>query len=432
MAPQSCQRTRHARLPAGPMTDSGVARPDVATTSAGLAAEAEAWLREHLPTEWVQAVDAGDTAAVSKARRVLDRRAWWREFGPTGYFNATWPVQWGGHGCSGAEARDVRRVLSRFGVPTPLSHASFHVGAALVKWGTDEQRAAHLPKIADQSELWCQMLSEPGAGSDLAGLALAAVRDADGSWVMNGQKVWSSFAHQAQFGLVAARTNPELPKHRGITCFLVDMSTPGVEVRPLRQITGDAEFGEIFFTDARIPAEAHLGPVGSGWQVLMDILSGERASNSGAGGAAHPVVVGRTCNDLVDRFAPIHDDELRDRLVQCLIEERALRLANERIAQGQRQGLSFGTGPALTKLFKAEHIQRLHDLAIDLADEEGTSWHLGDEWWQKTVWSYLRSKAASIGGGTTQIMRTVIGERLLGLPKEPDPFVGAAWRDIPR
>lgn len=402
------------------------------TRPKNLAAQAENWLREQLPAEWIDAVDRGDTAAVSAARRAMDRKQWWSRIGPTGYFNPTWPSRWGGHDATATQARDLRRVLSRYGVPTPLSHASFHVGAALVKWGTDKQKLEHLHKIADQSELWCQMLSEPGAGSDLAGLALSARQEPDGSWVLNGQKVWSSFAHQAHFGLVAARSNPERPKHEGISCFLVDMATNGVEVRPLRQITGDAEFSEIFFTDVRLPADAHLGPVGSGWQVLMDVLAGERASNSGSGGAAHPVVVGRTGKTLVDRFAPVADDELRTRLVDCLIEEEALRLTNERIARAQSQGMSFGASPAITKLVKAEHTQRLHDLAMDLAEDQAASWDPEDIWWEKTVWSYLRSKAASIGGGTTQIMRTVIGERLLGLPKEPNPFAGQPWRDIPR
>ena len=333
---------------------------------------------------------------------------------------------------SAAEARDIRLVLNRYRVPRALSHASFHVGSAIVTWGTDAQRATLLPAILNQTELWCQMLSEPGAGSDLAGLALSARTDDNGDWVLDGQKVWSSFAHEANWGLVAARTDPDVPKHQGITCFLVNMSSPGVEVRPLRQITGDAEFSEIFFDHVHVPAEAHLGPVGSGWRVLLDLLAGERTSNSGAGTAAHPVVVGRSAQDLVERYAPVVDDELRTRLVNCVIEEFALRLTNERIAQAQKAGMNFGANSAVTKLFKAEHTQRLHDLALDLAADGGVAWDPQDIWSEKTAWSYLRSKAASIGGGTTQIMRSVIAERLLDLPKEPDPYEGRPWREIPR
>ena len=331
------------------------------------------------------------------------------------------------------EARAVRQVLSRYKVPRPLSHASFHAGAAILKWGTDLQKEQFLPPICEQTEIWCQLLSEPGAGSDLSSLATCAVVDEQGrNWTVTGQKVWTSFAQFARWGIVACRTDPDVGKRDGISTFILDMHAGGVDVRPLRQMTGDSEFNEVFIDGARIPDENRLGPLGAGWRIVRDLLAGERQSNSGMGTAAHPVVVGRSVDSIISRYAPVTNSALRDRLTRAYIDDRVLELTNQRMADVRGRNPEFGSIAAVTKVFRDEHTKRLHNLAIDLGGSGAVAWSMGDDWNDRTSWAFLRSRAASIGGGTTQMMRNIVGERVLALPKEPDPFRASSWRDTPR
>lgn len=398
---------------------------------ADLAGVVEDWLRAELPADWVRAIDTGDAATLAEARRALDPADWWKRLGKTGYFVPTWPSEYGGHDATAEQASRVRQVLNRYKVPRPLSHASFHAGAALLKWGTDLQKQRFLPAIGQQSEIWCQLLSEPGAGSDLASLATRAVPDGN-LWTVTGQKVWTSYGHLARWGLAACRTDPDVGKRDGITMFILDMHADGVEVRPLRQMTGDAEFSEVFIEDAVIPDEHRLGPLGAGWRVIRDVLGGERGSNSGAGTSVHPTVVGRSVPSLIARYSPVQDPNLRDRLVQAYIAERVLELTNRRIAETRGRSSEFGSYAAITKLFREEHTKRLHELAIDLGGAAAIAWAEGDDWDDRTSWAFLRTRASSIGGGTSEMMRNIVGERVLGLPKEPDQYRGKPWREIPR
>jgi alkylation response protein AidB-like acyl-CoA dehydrogenase len=398
---------------------------------ADLAAVVEDWLRAELPADWVRAIDTHDPATLAEARRALDSEDWWKRLGKTGYFVPTWPSEYGGHDATAEQASRVRQVLNRYKVPRPLSHASFHAGAVLLKWGTDLQKQRFLPAISQQSEIWCQLLSEPGAGSDLASLATRAVPDGN-LWTVTGQKVWTSYGHLARWGLAACRTDPDVGKRDGITMFILDMHADGVEARPLRQMTGDSEFSEVFIEGAVIPDEHRLGPLGAGWRVIRDVLGGERGSNSGAGTAVHPTVVGRSVPSLIARYSPVEDPNLRDRLVQAYIAERVLELTNRRIAETRGRSSDFGSYAAITKLFREEHTKRLHELAIDLGGAAGIAWAEGDDWDDRTSWAFLRTRASSIGGGTSEMMRNIIGERVLGLPKEPDQYQGKPWREIPR
>jgi len=396
-----------------------------------LSDQVEEWLRAELPSAWVRAIDSDDARALAEARETVDVEEWWRRLGKTGYFVPTWPGEYGGHGADVSAARAVRAVLARYKVPRPLSHASFHAASAILKWGTDAQKARFLRPISEQTELWCQLLSEPGAGSDLASLATRAVPDGD-TWTVTGEKVWTSFAHLARWGLVACRTDPDAAKRDGITMFILDMHGEGVTVRPLRQMTGDAEFNQVFMDEAAIPDEHRLGPLGAGWRVIRDVLGGERGSNSGAGTAVHPVVVGRSLKSLLARYPTVADPVLRDRLVQAYIDERVLEFTNRRMAEIRGRGPETGSFAAVTKIFRDEHTKRLHDLAVDLAGPAGLAWMPDDEWNDKTSWAFLRTRAASIGGGTVEMMRNIVGERILGLPKEPDLYAGRSWRDTPR
>lgn len=398
---------------------------------ADLAAVVEDWLRAELPADWVRAIDTDDPATLAEARRALDPEDWWKRLGKTGYFVPTWPSEYGGHDATAEQASRVRQVLNRYKVPRPLSHASFHAGAVLLKWGTDLQKQRFLPAISQQSEIWCQLLSEPGAGSDLASLATRAVPDGN-LWTVTGQKVWTSYGHLARWGLAACRTDPDVGKRDGITMFILDMHADGVEARPLRQMTGDSEFSEVFIEGAVIPDEHRLGPLGAGWRVIRDVLGGERGSNSGAGTAVHPTVVGRSVPSLIARYSPVEDPNLRDRLVQAYIAERVLELTNRRIAETRGRSSDFGSYAAITKLFREEHAKRLHELAIDLGGAAAIAWAEGDDWDDRTSWAFLRTRASSIGGGTSEMMRNIVGERVLGLPKEPDQYQGKPWREIPR
>lgn len=398
---------------------------------ADLAAVVEDWLRAELPADWVRAIDTDDPATLAEARRALDSEDWWKRLGKTGYFVPTWPSEYGGHDATAEQASRVRQVLNRYKVPRPLSHASFHAGAVLLRWGTDLQKQRFLPAISQQSEIWCQLLSEPGAGSDLASLATRAVPDGN-LWTVTGQKVWTSYGHLARWGLAACRTDPDVGKRDGITMFILDMHADGVEARPLRQMTGDSEFSEVFIEGAVIPDEHRLGPLGAGWRVIRDVLGGERGSNSGAGTAVHPTVVGRSVPSLIARYSPVEDPNLRDRLVQAYIAERVLELTNRRIAETRGRSSEFGSYAAITKLFREEHTKRLHELAIDLGGAAAIAWAEGDDWDDRTSWAFLRTRASSIGGGTSEMMRNIIGERVLGLPKEPDQYQGKPWREIPR
>ena len=398
-----------------------------------LASDAEKWLRSELPVEWVMAIDNGDSASLAQARKTVDVEQWWRRFGKTGYFVPTWPQEHGGHDATVEEARAVRQVLNRYKVPRPLSHASFHAATAILKWGTDLQKERFLPPISEQTEIWCQLLSEPGAGSDLSSLATRAVPDErERNWTVTGQKVWTSFAQFARWGIVACRTDPDVGKRDGISIFVLDMYGEGVEVRPLRQMTGDSEFNEVFIDGATVPDEDRLGPIGAGWRIIRDVLGGERQSNSGAGAVVHPTQFGRSVDSLIARYAPVTNAPLRDRLTQVYIDDRVLELTNRRMADERGRNPEFGSIAAVTKIFRDEHTKRLHNLAIDLGGSGAVAWSEGDVWNDRTSWSFLRSRAASIGGGTTEMMRNIVGERVLGLPKEPDPFRSSSWRDTPR
>src|SRR5215218_457068 len=241
------------------------------------------WLRDNLPLGWMEAVDAADDERVSALRRELDYSEWCVRFGEAGYATPTWPKEDGaGLSLAPAQAKVVNEVLNRYRVPRPFNIIGIGMGGpTVITWGSDEQRRRLLRPLATNQEIWCQMFSEPGAGSDVASLSTRAVKDGD-EWVVNGQKVWTTLAHLARFGMLVARTDPQQPKHKGMTYFVVDMHDPGVEVRPLRQITGEAEFNEVYFTDVRIPDAERLGDVGEGWRVSLTTLMNERVSIGGS------------------------------------------------------------------------------------------------------------------------------------------------------
>ncbi len=327
-----------------------------------------------------------------------------------------------------AGARDAaERNVIGYGMaaPTVLTH------------GTDEQRRRWLRPLFTGEEIWCQLFSEPGAGSDVAGLATRAERDGD-EWVLNGQKVWTTLAHLSRWGLLLARSDPGLPKHRGMTYFVVDMHAPGVEVRPLRQMTGDAEFNEVFFNDVRVPDAQRLDEVGAGWRVATTTLMNERVAIGGGVPARASGPIHRALE--IYRATPGRSAVQRDQLMRAWVAAEVQRLTNMRARQLRRAGTPGPEG-SVAKLAGAELNKKVLELCVDLMGMEGTLYPDGYDMRRPDTagvlsgdvrHSFLRSRANSIEGGTSEIMRNILGERVLGLPGEPRLDKDLAWSEIPR
>jgi len=394
-------------------------------------AEVDAFLRTTLPADWVAAVDANDMEALGHARRTVDPDEIWARVSAAGYVVPTWPIEFGGLGVDNPTGAAISRTIGRYRMPRFNNTVGVDlVGSALLQWGTDEQKHRYLRPIARYEELWCQLFSEPGAGSDLASLATRAVRDGD-SWVLRGQKLWTSLGDVSAFGILLARTDPGVPKHQGITAFLLPMDVDGVTIRPVRQITGDAEFCEVFLDDARIDDAMRLGPVGAGWRVAVSVLMQERRAVSGSG-ALSGTVTARSIGTLINRHAPVRNASLRQRLVQAYIEDRVINLTSQRAAARRRAGQPPGPEGSISKLFFSEHTQRLQNLAVDLEGAGAQAWEEGDRWLQGTAWSLLRVRSKTIAGGTSEVQRNILGERILGLPKEPEVDRSVPWSEVRR
>lgn len=317
-----------------------------------------------------------------------------------------------------------------------MSHpaAGLDIGRSLVEptlaaWGTDDQRARFVPGIDARTEQWCQLFSEPGAGSDLAGLATRAV-PCDGGWLVSGQKVWSTLAHVADRGLLLARTDPDVPKHAGITCFALDMRQPGVTVRPLRQMTGRSdEFNEVFIDDAFVAESDRIGPCGAGWKVSQTTLTSERAMLAGT-----PRTTTSRGEQLVAaaRAAGRWDDPVvRQRLVELIVQERVIRLTNRRVADAARVGQILPAA-ATTKLARSVLARRLEDAAMSLHGALATGWDDGESPGALSTDRFLHAQCETIIGGTSDIQRTIVGERVLGLSREPAVDRDRPWSQTVR
>lgn len=356
-----------------------------------------------------------------------------------------------GQGGLGLSRQLQKRIDDRLDEVTPHRPSFFHVighgmGApVMVTHGTDEQKQRHLRPLFTGEEVWCQLFSEPGAGSDVAGLASRAIKDGD-EWVVNGQKVWTTVAHLSRWGMLVARTNPDVPKHDGLSYFVVDMKSPGVEVRPLYQITGEAEFNEVFFNDVRIPHEQMLGKEGQGWRVAITTLMNERVAIGGAGskkkgGGAISQLLKLWKERDASAGSAGQNAILRDRVARMYIEQELLRLTTARATAAQKAG-NPGPEGSVAKLFQANSAKRLWELAIDILGNRGLSFEAGYELRQvmggadsvegNAKYQFLRSRANSIEGGTSEIMKNILGERVLGLPGEPRVDKEVAWKDVPR
>jgi alkylation response protein AidB-like acyl-CoA dehydrogenase len=315
-------------------------------------------------------------------------------------------------------------------------------GPTIVTHGNDDLRARMLRRIFTGEDAWCQLFSEPGAGSDLAGLACRAVRDGD-EWVITGQKVWNTLAHIATRGMLVARTDPDSPKHKGLTYFALDMNAPGVEVRPLRQMTGEAEFNEVYLTEVRVPDSDRIGDIGEGWRVSMTTLANERTTIGGGGGTPPARGSGAIAEAvrLWHEETTDHNAPTKDRLMQLWVEAEVLRLTNMRASQSRRTG-NPGPEGSIAKLQFAEVNKRIYEFCVELlgakalvdydytmrrSEQLGLTGPPGSS--RKM---FLRSRANSIEGGTSEIQRNILGERVLGLPGEPRNDKDIPWIQVPR
>jgi alkylation response protein AidB-like acyl-CoA dehydrogenase len=414
-------------------------------------AEVRTWLQANLPPAWVKAVEDGDEDALREAMKVADHQAILREVGKAGWAQPTWEVAHGGRGLGPDEAAVVEEEKNRYRVPRSFDVLGLGLAAPTIReYGTEEQKAFYLSRMA-QGERWCQLFSEPGNGSDVAGLSTRAERDGD-EWVINGQKVWTSGAHVSKWGMLIARSHPDQPKHKGITYFLLDMSSPGVEVRPLRQITGDAEFNEVFLSDVRIPDSARLGPEGGGWAVAQTTLMNERVALSSAfgggggggaaGGGAAPARARRAAaapragaDELIARAkenGAWDDAAVRDRLVKLWIEGKLSVFNMQRAMAVRKAGGQPGPEGSIGKLFSTTYNMKLQIASVDVMGMGATAWPADDAASWMRVRTFLRSRGNSIEGGTSEIQKNILGDRVLGLPREPDASKDLPWKDVPR
>jgi alkylation response protein AidB-like acyl-CoA dehydrogenase len=390
--------------------------------AAGLRERVQRFLASH---------DPASTERLSFLRARFDAGLAWVHFPPglggLGAPRALQPVVDAEFAAAGAPTNQPERIGIGLGMAAPT----------ILRFGSDEQRKRFLRPLWTGEEVWCQLFSEPGAGSDLAALATLAVRDGD-DWVVNGQKVWTSIAHRAKWGLLVARTDPDVPKHQGITYFVCDMTVPGVEVRPLRQLTGDAEFNEVFLTDVRVPDSNRIGEVGDGWRVALGTLMNERVAIGGAALPREGGMIG-VLADAWRRHPELRTPGLHDSLLRLWVQAEAARLTRERLRQQLAAGQPGPEGSA-NKLVFARLNQEISALELELLGEQGLRY---DDWTTRRPsavdftgrsagYRYLRAKGNSIEGGTSEILRNIIAERVLGLPPEIRVDKDVAWKDLPK
>lgn len=393
--------------------------------------EVRAWIESNIPRAWLAAGRRGGVAAVREVRTRAEYEAWYPVFAASGLVVPTWPVAYGGLDVSPDAARAIEGELRPFNLGRLNPLGLNNTAPALYAYGREEQRLRFLPPMVRNDEKWCQLFSEPGAGSDLASLATRAERDGD-TWCVTGQKVWSTWAHFSDFAILLARTDPDAPKRQGISYFLLDLHQPGVEVRPLRHIGGEVEFNEVFLDQAIVPDEYRVGEVGQGWKVANATLSGERQMVSGAGSGGVDRIGGRGVEHLLAlaRASGREADPLvRQRIVRVYSEERIRDWTNQRVRAEVKAGRAPGPESSVGKVHQGELNQRIQLLATDLLGAGAMAWPVDQP---LEVRGMLRSRANTIEGGTTEVNKNILGERVLGLPREPDPWQGAAWREVPR
>ncbi|HUF99814.1 MAG TPA: acyl-CoA dehydrogenase family protein [Ilumatobacter sp.] len=393
-------------------------------------AEARSWLERHAqPLTDAPRPRPGMSDAFSEAEKVkvIKAKAWQATLADHGWAGITWPTEYGGRGGTSLQQRVFLQEQAKFDVPAGVFAQSIGMaGPTIIAHGTPEQKERFLRPMLRGDELWCQLFSEPGAGSDLAGLTTKAVRDGD-EFMVSGQKVWTSSAHYSDWGILLARTDFDAPKHRGITYFLVDMKTPGIDIRPIKQITGTAHFNEVFLTDVRIPADGVVGTVNNGWGPAMTTLTAERT-----------LIAGNTNDTFADlvrlarRFERLGEPTVRQELADTYIRLNILKYLGWRSQTRLSHGKPPGPESSVAKLGYSAHLERLGNLGVAISGASGMLLPTDDEevhaWGQQLLGQW----SARIGGGTDQVQRNIMGERVLGLPGDIRVDKNVAFSDLPK
>ena len=381
--------------------------------------EVRSWLADHREQiEWTRQVDWEDGGEAFERYR-----AWERTLFEAGLGAVHWPTEYGGRGASLVQQAILTDEYVRAQGPDRINRLGLGLlGPTLMVYGTDEQKNRHLSRILACEEIWCQGFSEPNAGSDLASLSTRAVRDGD-DFVVNGQKIWTSLGRFGDWIFTLVRTDPQAPKHKGITFLLIDMHSPGVEVRPLVQINGDARFAEVFFTDVRVPAANVVGAVDDGWKVAMTTLGFERGTGLGS-----PAAFRRILGDVIDltrrerRYDGVaaDDPDVRRRVAQLFVETRVFELNVQRTLTRLAKGGTLGPEASLTKLYWSEMETRLDELAVDVLGPRGELAKGSPDAERNGGWydDYLYARASMIDAGTSEVQKNIIAQRVLGLPRE--------------
>ncbi|MDA1073280.1 MAG: acyl-CoA dehydrogenase family protein [Proteobacteria bacterium] len=391
---------------------------------AAFRSEARTWLAKNVPS-------ADELAGLDYIEQA---KLWQMRKYEAGWACIRWPKEFGGRGASAIEGVILNQEESKF---RNLPGGIFGIGQGmaaptLMTWAAPEHQARYLPKLASGEEIWCQLFSEPAGGSDLAALRTKGERDGD-EWVVNGQKIWTSGAHYSDFGILVLRTDPTVAKHKGLSYFFLDMKSPGIEIKPIKQLSGDANFNEVYFTDVRIPDSQRLGEVGQGWQVALTTLMNERAS-IGAGGT---VVGFRSVSKLAQRVQidgkpAIENAAVRAKLADWYCQESGLKYTGYRSLTALSKGEIPGPENSIGKLVGAPKTQDMSSFAIDLMEQSGAIWD--PEFAEESSLfqsSYMSVPGFRIAGGTDEIMANIIAERVLGLPQEPRMDKGIPFTDVP-
>ena len=373
--------------------------------------EVRTWLSDHLPERPPRFASVDD--------EIVWGRAWQATMAAARMVAISWPHGVGGRSASPVEVALYNMEYARAGAPQPVNRVGINLaGPTLLACGTEAQQQRWLPSILDASEIWCQLFSEPDAGSDLASLRTLA-EPVDGGWVLSGQKVWTSYAQFARWGIALVRTDPDAPRHRGISYLVVDMEADGIEIRPLRQITDETEFNEVFLDEVFVPHDQLVGPENDGWRVANTTLAHERGTNFPfKEQVMHEVYLEQLLREAAGRDR-LDDPLLADELVDAVVELRLLRLHNWQTLSRLGRGEEPGPESSVIKLAWSDMTQHLSAVALDVLGDDAVVWPTADGSLAAGTWQrqWLWSRSASIAGGTSEVQRTIIGERILGLPR---------------
>lgn len=386
--------------------------------------QAATWLKANVPAP-------AELDGLSEMER---GKLWQKRKADAGWACIRWPEEYGGRGANAIQQVILNQEESKVAAPAT---GQFSIGQGMaaptmMTWATEEQKKRFLPKLASGEEIWCQLFSEPAGGSDLAALRTKAVKDGD-DWIINGQKIWTSGAHYSDWGILVLRTDPDVPKHQGLSYFFLDMKSPGIEIKPIKQISGAANFNEVYFTDVRVSDTQRLGEVGQGWQVALTTLMNERASIGGGGGGAGVKQALKLANSVnIDDKPASKDRQVRAKLADWYVKEAGIKYTGYRSMTALSRGEIPGPENSIGKLVGAPKSQDLASFAIDLQEMGGVMWSPGENDFDNLFQSsFMGIPGLRIAGGTDEIMANIIAERVLGLPQEPRMDKGIPFTEVP-